>query len=72
MILSESNRYVVLNGDLMNTALKNSKSDVYKDTLKPSEQLELLKKELMPIKHRILAATNENHENRKSSYRQGR
>ncbi len=63
-ILENDNRYVVLNGDLCNTALKDSKSDVYADTLSPDKQIEVLKKELYPIKDRILAATTGNHENR--------
>jgi hypothetical protein len=39
-VLEKDNRYVILNGDLMNIALKSSKSDVYGDTLKPSQQLD--------------------------------
>lgn len=62
MILEASNRYVILNGDVINMALKDSKSDIYSEKLKPSEQLELLKKELEPVKHRILVATGGNHD----------
>lgn len=63
-ILDAPNRYVVLNGDLCNVALKNSKSDIYSDTMTPESQIEFLRNELYPIRDRILAATTGNHENR--------
>lgn len=55
---------VILNGDLLNTALRNSVSDVYGDTLKPVDQIVQLVTLLTPIKEKIIAATIGNHEAR--------
>lgn len=63
-VLSAPNRYVILNGDLMNVATKRSVSDVYEDVLTPAEQLRWCKRELFPIRDRILSITNGNHEDR--------
>jgi len=63
-VLEKPNRFVILNGDLMNVATKRSVSDVYEDTLTPAEQLRWCKKELYPIRDRILSITNGNHEDR--------
>lgn len=38
-IKNEPNTYTILNGDLCNVALKNSKSDVYSDEMTPMEQV---------------------------------
>ena len=54
----------VLNGDLMNTALRNSVSDVYGEILSPMQQIEYLVKLLTPIKDKIIGATSGNHEQR--------
>jgi len=43
---------------------ERSVSDVYEDTLTPAEQLRWCKKELYPIRDRILSITNGNHEDR--------
>lgn len=63
-VLAEPNRYCILNGDLMNVALKTSVSDVYGDVMNPSDQLRWCKKEFAPLKDRILSITNGNHEDR--------
>lgn len=54
----------VLNGDLLNTAVRNSVSDVYSEIVPPMEQIELAVELLTPIRHRIIAADTGNHENR--------
>jgi predicted phosphodiesterase len=56
--------YCVCNGDLMNTALKTSVSDVYSEVLSPMEQLIRVRDLLAPIKDKILGITNGNHEAR--------
>lgn len=56
--------YCVLLGDILNTALKNSKSDIYSETLSIMDAQKLALKLLEPIKHKILAMTPGNHENR--------
>jgi predicted phosphodiesterase len=63
-VLDKPNRYVILNGDLMNTALKTSVSDVYGELLSPMEQVQFVKNILMPIKDRVLALGQGNHEMR--------
>ena len=65
-VLENDNRYAILNGDLMNIALKSSKSDVYSDTMKPSQQLEYTARLFQPLADngRILAIGTGNHEDR--------
>lgn len=54
----------VLNGDLMNTALRNSVSDVYGELMTPMQQVSYLVNLLDPIKGKIIGVTTGNHENR--------
>ncbi len=63
-ILSEEHSYVVLHGDLLNTATKTGVSDCYNEKLSPREQKEFLIDELVEIKDRILCIMPGNHENR--------
>lgn len=58
------NCYCILNGDLMNNALKFSKSDIYQANMTIAEQQEYLVEKLEPIKDKILAITTGNHERR--------
>lgn len=55
---------VILNGDLMNTALRNSVSDVYGEVLSPMQQITYLVRLLRPIAGKIIGVTAGNHENR--------
>lgn len=64
MIQKDPHGLVILNGDLLNTALKNSVSDVYAEKLSPMAQIARLVEILTPIKDRIIGATTGNHENR--------
>ena len=63
-IKKEKNTYTIINGDLCNMALKNSKSDVYEDSLSPMEQVLKIVKYLEPIKDKILLIGTGNHEDR--------
>lgn len=54
----------ILNGDLMNTALKTSVSDVYGETLSPMEQIRQMVDLLKPIAGKIIGVTTGNHEQR--------
>ena len=63
-IKNTPNRYCVLLGDLMNTAIANSKSDVYSETANASETLDKCVELLQPIKNKILAIVPGNHEER--------
>lgn len=58
------NAYCVLNGDIMNNATKTSVSDTYGETLSPMQQIKRFVDLFEPIKHKILAITSGNHENR--------
>lgn len=58
------NRYVILTGDLMNTAIAGGKSDVYADTMNPQEQLDYCVDLLSPIRNKILTIVAGNHEER--------
>lgn len=55
---------VILNGDLLNTAVRMGVSDVYGETLKPIDQIVELVTLLTPIKDRIIGADIGNHEAR--------
>lgn len=63
-IKNEPNTYTIINGDLCNMALKNSKSDVYSDCLSPMEQVLRATELLEEIKDKILVITTGNHEDR--------
>lgn len=63
-IEEDDSTYTILNGDLCNTALKTSKSDVYADNMSPMEELEQLLELLAPIKDKILVISPGNHEDR--------
>ena len=58
------NCYAILNGDILNNATKTSVSDSYAELLSPMEQIALFIELFSPIKDRILAMTQGNHENR--------
>lgn len=63
-IKNTPNIYTIINGDMCNTALKNSKSDVYNDDMTPMEQILKLVELLKPIKDKILVLGSGNHEER--------
>lgn len=58
------NCYCILLGDILNTALKDSKSDIYSETLNVQQAQELALELLLPIKDKIIAMSPGNHENR--------
>ena len=63
-IKDNEDTYCILNGDLMNTALKTSVSDVYSEVLTPMEQLLKVRDLLVPIASKIICVTGGNHERR--------
>lgn len=63
-IKNDDDALVVVAGDMMNNALKLSKSNVYEDVCRPSEQKAWLVEALKPIKHKILCGCTGNHEHR--------
>lgn len=64
MLQKDKNAYCILAGDLMNNAIKSSVSDIYEDVMSPHAQKRWLKKELEPIKDKVLAIVTGNHEYR--------
>lgn len=58
--------YCILNGDLINNALKSSKSDSYKEQMTIEEEQDTLIELLTPIKDKILVMASGNHEARTS------
>jgi predicted MPP superfamily phosphohydrolase len=56
--------YIVLNGDLINNAIKTSVSDIYEERVSPEEQNEELVQLFKPLRERILSITTGNHEQR--------
>lgn len=64
MIRDEPDMYCILNGDLINNAIKSSVSNVYEDVMSPKQQLHYVRELLEPIKHKILLITSGNHEAR--------
>ena len=63
-IKDDPNTFTIINGDLCNMALKNSKSDVYSDNLSPMEQVLTATELLEGIKDKILVISTGNHEDR--------
>lgn len=63
-VQSRPNRYAVLAGDLLNTAIHGSKSDAYREKLTPHQQLDRACDLLEPVSDKILAAVPGNHEER--------
>lgn len=62
-VLEKPYRYVILNGDLINNAIKTSISDTYGKN-DPEYEIGHIARLLMPIKDRILAMGSGNHEER--------
>ena len=65
-IKSNDNARLIVNGDLVNNGIKESVSDIYHETMKPSDQIKMLAQLLEPIKDKILVMTDGNHEARTS------
>lgn len=63
-ILEEEHSYITLGGDLLNNGVKSSLSNVYTETIKPSEAKQLMVEMLTPLRTRILCAVSGNHEQR--------
>ena len=61
-IQTDDRALVIVNGDLLNTALRHSVSDVYSEQMSLGEQIEYVTKLLEPFKDKIIAGTIGNHE----------
>lgn len=63
-VKKDDDALVVIAGDLMNNAIKSSKSSVYDDVCSPSEQKQWLTEQLSPIADKIVCGVPGNHEYR--------
>lgn len=63
-VAKTQNAFAILNGDLMNNATKTSISDSYAELLTPMQQLTKVMDVLTPIKGKVLAINDGNHERR--------
>lgn len=63
-IRNEENSYIILCGDLINNATRNSVSNVFDEVMRPREQKQLMTEMLIPLRDRILCAVPGNHEGR--------
>ena len=63
-IRDTENAYCILNGDLMNNATKTSVSDSYAEKFSPMQQIEMCVELLAPIRQKIIAINQGNHEYR--------
>ena len=64
MVKETPNVYITLGGDLLNVALKNSVSNIYKERYMPSVAKRMMAELLEPVRDRILCAVGGNHERR--------
>ena len=65
-IKNTPNCFTILNGDMMNNAIKTSKSDSYKEKMTIEQEQDFLVELLKPIKNKILYMVQGNHEYRTS------
>ena len=63
-VLEKENRFVIINGDIINTATKDSVSDIFSETLGIRDAVQRIADFLEPIKDRILVMIDGNHEKR--------
>lgn len=63
-VLKEPHTYITLGGDLLNNATRNSVSNIFEETMRPSEQKKLMAKMLEPLRDRIICGVTGNHERR--------
>jgi len=63
-VQAEPNRFILLNGDILNNATRNSVSDIYTETMPPRRQIECAADILTPVSDRIIGIVSGNHERR--------
>ena len=63
-VKNEPNSYIILGGDLINNATRNSVSNIFEETMRPREQKKIMVKMLEPLCDKILCAVSGNHERR--------
>lgn len=63
-VKDEPNVRLVLGGDLINNATRSSVSNIFEETMRPSDQKREMAKILAPVADKILCAVSGNHERR--------
>lgn len=65
-VLADPNTYITLGGDLINNATRSGVSNIFKETMRPTEQKRKMAEFLKPLarEDRILCAVSGNHERR--------
>ena len=63
-VQAQENRYIIVNGDIINNAVRHGVSDIYTEELNPNQQIDATVALLEPVKDRVLVITEGNHENR--------
>lgn len=61
LIKEDDDAFVIFCGDLIDVGLKNSKTNIYHQTMSPSQQKRQLITDLLPIKDKILCMVSGNH-----------
>ena len=63
-VQADPDSYICICGDLLNNCTRSSVSDIWEETISPSQAIELAAELLEPVKDRILGCVGGNHENR--------
>ena len=63
-VLDNPNAYIILGGDLINNATRNSVSNIFEETMRPREQKKVMAEMLEPLRDRVLCSVSGNHERR--------
>ena len=61
-ISQDDDSYLAICGDILNNGLKDSMTNVYEETMPPSEQVKLAAELLKPVADKILGCVSGNHE----------
>lgn len=63
-VKDKSNVYLILGGDLINNSTRSSVSNIFEETMRPSDQKKMMAKILEPVRDKILCSVTGNHERR--------
>lgn len=63
-LIDNPDTYIILVGDLLDMGITNSKTNIYKQTMMPTEACDKMVETLLPIKDKILGIVEGNHERR--------
>lgn len=66
-IMSGSNHFVIILGDMMENAVLGSKSDIFSQTASPQEQKEWMTEQIVEMREHIICGTAGNHERNRTT-----